>query len=72
MRTSHEIQTLNFRLNLIGNSKPKYIFESESNMMKVGFREEYLKSLHGMFCYVNSGFISVLKIDIQFTAPKFC
>lgn len=72
MRTNWEIQTLDFRLNLIGNSKPKHIFGSESNMMKMGFKKEYLKRVHRMFCSINSSFLSVFEIDTQFRAPKFC
>ena len=46
MRTSQEIQTLDFGLNSTFNCKPKCIFESERNIMNVGFRKEHLESLH--------------------------
>ena len=45
MRTSQEIQILDFGLNLTCNCKPKCIFESERNIMNVGFRKEHLESL---------------------------
>lgn len=46
MRTSREIQTLDFGLNLTCNCEPKCIFESERHIMNVGFRKEHLKSIY--------------------------
>lgn len=50
----------------------KIHFESESNIIKMVFKKEHLKSIHRIVCYVSRGFISVLKVYTQFTAPKFC
>ena len=49
MRTSQEIQILDLGLNLTCNCKPKCIFESERNIMNVGFRKEHLESIHRQF-----------------------
>lgn len=69
MKKCEEIWTLNFRVNLIST---KIHFESEGNMMKMGFKKEYLKGIHRIVCYVSRGFTSVLDVYIQFTDPKFC
>lgn len=61
----------NLDIGFQASQPPKYIPESENNMMKMGFKKDSLESIHRIVCYVSSGFISVLKFYIQFTAPKF-